>query len=92
MLADIADLEQRLEASDGAVRSLLRITAPVESGQSHVAPRVNESLNEHAAIRVELNLSDQIVPLLDERLDLALRIGTSAPRPWSPSRSALPDW
>ena len=36
---------------------------------------MNEFLKEHAEIRVELNLSDQIVPLLDERLDLALRIG-----------------
>ena len=75
MLADFADMEQRLEASDGAVRGLLRITAPVEFGQRYVAPLVNEFLKEHAEIRVELNLSDQIVPLLDERLDLALRIG-----------------
>jgi len=75
MLADFADMEQRLEASDGAVRGLLRITAPVEFGQRYIAPLVNEFLREHAEIRVELNLSDQIVPLLDERLDLALRIG-----------------
>jgi len=75
MLAAFADMEQRLEASDGTVRGLLRITAPVEFGQRYVAPLVNGFLRDHPQMRVELNLSDQIVPLLDERLDLALRIG-----------------
>lgn len=75
ILADFADIEQRLEASDGPVRGLLRITAPVEYGQRHIAPLVNDFLREHGEIRVELNLNDQLVALLDERIDLALRIG-----------------
>jgi len=75
MLAEFADIEQRLDAQDGDVRGLLRLTAPVEFGQRYLAPLVNVFLKEHPQVRVELNLNDQIVPLLDERLDLALRIG-----------------
>lgn len=75
MLADFDDMEQRLEARDGIVRGLLRVTAPVEFGQRYVAPLVNAFLKEHAEVAVELNLNDQVVRLLDERLDLALRIG-----------------
>lgn len=75
MLADFDDMEQRLEARDGITRGLLRITAPVEFGQRYVAPLVNAFLNAHEAMRIELSLSDQVIPLLDERLDLALRIG-----------------
>lgn len=75
MLADFDDMEQRLEARDGIVRGLLRVTAPVEFGQRYVAPLVNAFLAEHGQLRVELSLSDQMLPLLDERLDLALRIG-----------------
>ncbi|WP_313026796.1 LysR family transcriptional regulator [Pseudomonas lopnurensis] len=75
VLADFDDMEQRLEARDGAVRGLLRVTAPVEFGQRYVAPLVNAFLKAHPELRVELSLSDQVLPLLDERLDLALRIG-----------------
>ena len=75
MLAEFDTMEQQLEASEGAVRGLLRATAPVEFGQRFLAPLVNAFIKAHPEIRVELNLDDRIVPLLDERLDLALRIG-----------------
>jgi len=75
VLADFDDMEQRLEARDGIARGLLRLTAPVEFGQRYIAPIVNAFLKEHAEMRVELSLNDQVLPLLDERLDLALRIG-----------------
>ncbi|MCY0386670.1 LysR family transcriptional regulator [Robbsia sp. Bb-Pol-6] len=75
MLADFDDIEQRLAGRDGKVQGLLRLTAPVEFGQRHVAPIVNAFLREHPGMRVDLRLSDRIIPLLDERLDVALRIG-----------------
>ncbi len=75
MLADFDEMEQRLQASDEQMHGLLRITAPVEFGQRHMAPIVNAFLKAHGQMRVELILHDQIVALLDERLDLALRIG-----------------
>lgn len=75
MLADFDEMEQHLQARDGVVRGLLRLTAPVEFGQRYLAPLVNAFLKEHEHVGVELLLNDQVVPLLDERLDLALRIG-----------------
>ncbi|GGM20088.1 LysR family transcriptional regulator [Pseudomonas asuensis] len=75
MLEDFDDIERRLEARDGIVRGMLRVTAPVEFGQRYVAPLVNAFLKDHEEMGAELTLSDEIVPLLDERLDLAVRIG-----------------
>lgn len=75
MLTEFDDIEQRLEAHDGVLRGLLRMTAPVEFGQRFVAPLVNAFLLEHAELAMDMTFIDQIVPLLDERLDLALRIG-----------------
>lgn len=75
MLADFDDMERRLEGRDGVVRGVLRMTAPVEFGQRYLAPIVNAFLGHHPEVEVELILNDQVVPLLDERLDLALRIG-----------------
>ena len=74
-LADFDAMEQRLESRDGITRGLLRMTAPVEFGQRYLAPLVNAFLREHNAITVELSLHDHVVALLDERLDLALRVG-----------------
>ncbi len=75
MLADFDDMEQRLESRDGIARGLLRLTAPVEFGQRYLAPLVNAFLKDHEEMAADLSLNDQVVPLLDERLDLALRIG-----------------
>lgn len=74
-LADFDAMEQRLESRDGITRGLLRMTAPVEFGQRYLAPLVNAFLREHSAITVELSFDDHVVALLDERLDLALRVG-----------------
>ena len=75
MLAEFDEIERSLESSDGTLRGKLRIAAPVEFGQRYITPLVNAFLQQHSAVSVELNLSDNIVPLLEERLDLALRIG-----------------
>jgi len=75
LLAEMDDMEQRLGTQDGCIRGLLRLTAPVEFGQRYLAPLVNEFLQAHSELRIELLLNDHLVPLVDERLDLALRIG-----------------
>ena len=75
MLAEVDDMEQRLIMRDGQLHGLLRMTSPVEFGQRYLAPLVGEFLQAHQQLRIELILNDQLVPLLDEGLDLALRIG-----------------
>jgi DNA-binding transcriptional LysR family regulator len=57
------------------VRGLLRITAPVQFGRRHVAPIVSAFLNDHPDIRIELTLNDRNLDLIEEQLDLAVRIG-----------------
>lgn len=75
MLAEVDEMEQHLASQDGGIRGQLRMTAPVEFGQRYLAPLVNEFLKANSELRIELALSDQLVPLLEERFDLALRIG-----------------
>ena len=75
ILTDFDEMEAQLEGRDGVVRGRLRITAPVEFGHRYVAPLVNDFLLEHRQISIDLCLDDRILPLLEERLDLAVRIG-----------------
>jgi DNA-binding transcriptional LysR family regulator len=70
--------EAMLGVSRAPVRGVLRITAPVQFGRRHVAPIVSAFLNEHPDVRVELSLNDRNVDLIEEGLDLAVRIGPLA--------------
>jgi DNA-binding transcriptional LysR family regulator len=62
-------------APQSPVRGVLRITAPVQFGRRHVAPIVSTFLNEYPDVRVELSLNDRNLDLIEEGLDLAVRIG-----------------
>jgi DNA-binding transcriptional LysR family regulator len=58
-----------------ALRGTLRITAPVVFGRRHVTPCVLVFQAEHPDVRVELELADRNLDLVDEGLDAAIRIG-----------------
>ncbi len=75
----LADYERVLAgASQAQVQGVLRITAPVQFGRRHVAPIVSAFLNTYPDVRIELRLNDLNLDLIDEGLDLAVRIGPLA--------------
>jgi DNA-binding transcriptional LysR family regulator len=57
------------------IRGLLRITAPVQFGRRHVAPLVSGFLDAFPEIQVELVLNDRNLDLIEEGIDVAVRIG-----------------
>lgn len=74
-------LEQVEQADDaaagamGAPRGALSITAPALFGELHVMPVVLGYLREHRQVSVRALLADRVVNLLDEDIDVAVRIG-----------------
>lgn len=66
------------EVATGPVRGVLRVTAPLVFGRRHVTPIVASFLDAHPGIRVELVLADRNLHLIDEGLDVAVRIGPLA--------------
>src|SRR5690242_13568473 len=56
-------------------RGWINITAPVMFGRLHVLPLVQAFLGEYPQIDVRLLLLDRVVSLVDEGLDLGVRIG-----------------
>lgn len=79
--ASLAHITQALGATRDAAgqpRGLLRVTAPVALGRQHVAPLLTTFFGRFPEIRIELDLSDRLVPLAQEGFDLAIR-HTSAP-------------
>ena len=75
MLAEFENMEHSFEVRREEPSGLLRLTAPVEFGALIAAPVLNGFLRAHPALRAELILTDQITDLLEEGLDLAIRIG-----------------
>jgi len=62
--------EALLDTTETQLSGLLRVTAPVQFGRKHVAPLVMEFLRLHPDM-----LNDRNLELIDEGLDLAVRIG-----------------
>jgi DNA-binding transcriptional LysR family regulator len=58
---------------------LLRINAPVALGQFHLNALVQHFMGQHPAISVELILNDRFVDLIEEGVDVALRLGKELP-------------
>lgn len=69
------DEAMQLAGEDGDVRGLLRVTAPLVFGRRHVAPVVARFLEIHPHVRIDLVLSDRWLDMIDEKLDVAVRIG-----------------
>jgi DNA-binding transcriptional LysR family regulator len=74
LLSGYAEAMRDAEA-DTIPRGTLRVTAPVVFGRRHVTPLVTGFLADHAAVSIELVLADGNQDLLEQRLDVAVRIG-----------------
>ena len=76
VLAAYAALEQRPDTAEP--QGLLRVTAPVVFGRMHVMPAVTAFQALHPLVRVDLVLADRNLDMIDEELDVAVRIGPLA--------------
>lgn len=57
-------------------RGVLTVTAPVLFGRQHVMPIVVELLQQYPDLQIRLLLLDRVVNLIDEGVDIAIRIAT----------------
>jgi DNA-binding transcriptional LysR family regulator len=75
----LADYEQATrtgkEEQDAPLDGVLRVTAPSLFGRWHIAPLVSSFLDAHPGVRVELVLTNRNLDLVEEGLDVAVRIG-----------------
>ena len=73
-----------VEAEEGAVnlnaspRGTLRLTMPVSFGILHKGPMISAYLKQYPEVKIDIQLTDRRVDLIEEGLDLAVRIGALA--------------
>jgi DNA-binding transcriptional LysR family regulator len=94
MLAIGDELHGELATDNPEPHGLIRVTASVSFGQIHLAAAVADFVKRYPLTRVELLLVDRVVNLVEERVDIAVRISRAIDpaliaRRLAPCRSVL---
>lgn len=78
MLRRFMALEEQVADNELHPQGLLKVTASVMFGRLHVLPIVSDFLDRHPAVDVQLVLSDAVLSLVDEGIDVGIRIARLA--------------
>ncbi len=78
ILADLREAEQIAMGGRSVPRGQLYVTAPVMFGRLHVLPVINALLASHAGLNARMMLLDRNVRIIEEGIDVAVRIGALA--------------
>jgi len=75
ILADVEEAEGSAQDERTRPSGRLVVSAPVGFGRLHVSPVMSAYLKRYPEVSAELRLADRIVNLVDDGVDLAVRIG-----------------
>lgn len=75
ILGDLEEAESSVQAERSKPSGRLIVSAPLMFGRLHVGPVMSAYLKQYPDVSAELRLSDRTVSLVDEGIDLAVRIG-----------------
>src|SRR3954447_13814248 len=75
VLADVTEAESSARAELARPSGRLVVSAPVGFGRRHVSPVVSTYLSRYPEVSCELRLANRIVNLVEDGVDLAVRIG-----------------
>ena len=75
ILAEVDEAEAALTRGRAEPEGVLRVSAPHALGRAHVSPVCRDLVRAYPKISAELILTDRFVELIDERMDVVVRIG-----------------
>jgi len=75
ILEQMDDLDSLVRERQGALAGPIRLTAPTGFGSSRLTEALVPFLRQHPGIELDMKLTDNRVALVEEGLDLAIRIG-----------------
>jgi len=75
ILAEVDEAEIVLTHGRIEPQGVLRVSAPVALGRAHVSPVCRDLVRAHPKVSVDLTLTDRLVELIDEGMDVVVRIG-----------------
>jgi DNA-binding transcriptional LysR family regulator len=75
ILEDLMDAEAEVQKATAQPRGNLRVTGPTAFGQRYLTPLLAEMLGRFPDLSIDLSLTNRFVDIIDEGIDLAIRIG-----------------
>lgn len=75
VLGDLEDAETELAAQRAEPSGNLRIDLPTSYGRLHVMPLILAFVEHYPNLRAHISFTDRFVDLLEERIDLSVRLG-----------------
>jgi DNA-binding transcriptional LysR family regulator len=75
ILADLEEAESAVAQEHGELSGRLRVALPVSFGVLHMGPPIDAFSQRHPRVEFDLDLNDRQVDLLQENIDVAVRIG-----------------
>lgn len=75
ILQDVEEARLSVAEQKDTPYGILRVGLPVAFGQFQIAPLLTQFLTQYPEVKLELRLSDGISNLIEEELDLVIRIG-----------------
>lgn len=78
IMSELEDAERAAGDLQAAPRGLPRVTAPVSFSYRFLAPAIADYLSTYPDVSIDLNLNDHYVDLVEERFDVAIRVGQLA--------------
>ncbi|MCW5623356.1 MAG: LysR family transcriptional regulator [Burkholderiales bacterium] len=78
LVAEVAEAETSLRQGEQQLQGWLRVAAAVAFGRLVLLPEVGRFMAKHPAVRVDLRLNDGFVDLVEQGIDVAVRIGDLA--------------
>ena len=75
LVAEIAEAEADLQNREGQLSGWMRVAASVGFGRLKLMPLVKTFLAAHPAVRIDLRLHDGFIDLVEQGIDVSVRIG-----------------
>lgn len=78
ILAGVEEAESFVSRRSALARGTLKVSAPTSFGRMHIAPNLSAFMAENKDLSINLNLSDDLVDIVGEGYDVAIRIAELA--------------
>lgn len=75
ILAEVEEARLSVTQLEADPRGTLRLNLPTAFGRAHVVPMLSDFLRQYPELSLDLSLTDAFVDLVEEGIDLAIRIG-----------------
>ncbi len=75
LLMELEELEESMRSRNAALSGQLRITGPGSFSELHLIPIISIYSMKYPEVRLKLEFTDKVLDLVEERIDIGIRIG-----------------